>query len=155
MKTWASLRPVLGLLLFLELLLWMSVLAGWFTATALVPSLTLHRMDLAPVLMVTALLTLLMLGHLRWRHKVIRSLADAGQIDSVLPGYRMFAPTWKFFLLRMALAFLVIAWLDPKMGSRLQEVESEGVDMMVALDVSNSMMTEDVGVPRLDLPRLV
>ena len=105
MKTWASLRPVLGLLLFLELLLWMAVLAGWFTATALVPSLTLHRMELAPVLMVTALLTLLMLGHLRWRHKVIRSLADAGQIDSVLPGYRMFVPTWKFFL-RMALAFL-------------------------------------------------
>ena len=75
---------------------------------------------------------------------MIRSLADAGQIDSVLPGYRMFVPTWKFFLLRLALAFLVIAWLDPKMGSRLQEVESEGVDMMVALDVSNSMMTEDV-----------
>ncbi|MGB0247642.1 MAG: vWA domain-containing protein, partial [Flavobacteriales bacterium] len=153
MKTWASLRPVLGLLLFLELLLWMAVLAGWFTATALVPSLTLHRMELAPVLMVTALLTLLMLGHLRWRHKVIRSLADAGQIDSVLPGYRMFVPTWKFFLLRMALAFLVIAWLDPKMGSRLQEVESEGVDMMVALDVSNSMMTEDVGMARLDLAK--
>ena len=65
MKTWASLRPVLGLLLFLELLLCMAVLAGWFTAKALVPSLTLHRMELAPILMVTALLTLLMLGHLR------------------------------------------------------------------------------------------
>ena len=65
----------------------------------------------------------------------------------------MFVPAWKFFLLRMALAFLVIAWLDPKMGSRLQEVESEGVDMMVALDVSNSMMTEDVGMVRLDLAK--
>ena len=39
------------------------------------------------------------------------------------------------------------------MGSRLQEVESEGVDMMVALDVSNSMMTEDVGMARLDLAK--
>ncbi|HAT47564.1 MAG TPA: hypothetical protein DCS71_01455, partial [Flavobacteriales bacterium] len=153
MKNWSSLRPAVGLLLFLELLLWMAVLAGWFTATSLVPSLTLHRLDSVPILGMTALLTVLMIGHLRWRHKVIQTLADAEQIASVMPGYRIFIPTWKFVMLRVAMAFLIIAWLDPKMGSRLQEVESEGVDMMVALDVSNSMMTEDVGIARLDLAK--
>ena len=153
MSRWPSLRPVLGLLLFLELLLWMSVLAAWMTATALVPSLTLHRMEFVPILGASGVLTLLMVGHLRWRHKVVRTLADAGRIDSVLPGYRMFVPAWKFILVRVAIALLMIAWLDPKMGSRLQEVESEGVDMMVALDVSNSMLTEDVGMVRLDLAK--
>ena len=76
MKNWSSLRPAVGLLLFLELLLWMAVLAGWFTATSLVPSLTLHRLDSVPILGMTALLTVLMIGHLRWRHKVIQTLAD-------------------------------------------------------------------------------
>ncbi len=69
----------------------------------------------------------------------------------MLPPYGVFRQAWKFLLWRWALAALVVGWLDPKMGSRLEEVESEGIDMMVALDVSNSMMAEDVGMPRLDL----
>ena len=52
----------------------------------------------------------------------------------------------------MAIGALTIAWLDPKMGSELQEIESEGVDMMVALDVSNSM-TEDVAGVGLTWPK--
>ena len=153
MKTWPSLRPAIGVLVFLEFLLWVTVVSGWLTAKSLVPSLTLDKAEFVPVLALTAVLTLAMAGFLRWRHKAIQMLADAGRIDSVLPGYRIFIPTWKFLLVRVALATLVMAWLDPKMGSRLQEVESEGVDMMVALDVSNSMMTEDVGLARLDLAK--
>ena len=153
MKTWPSLRPAIGVLVFLEFLLWVTVVSGWLTAKSLVPSLTLDKVEFVPVLALTAVLTLAMAGFLRWRHKAIQMLADAGRIDSVLPGYRIFIPTWKFLLVRVALATLVMAWLDPKMGSRLQEVESEGVDMMVALDVSNSMMTEDVGLARLDLAK--
>jgi len=151
MKSWPSIRPALGLLLFLEFLFWAGAAAAWWTAKAAVPSLTLHRMEHWPILAFTGLLSLLMAGHLRWRHKAIQDLGDAGRIDSVLPGYRIFLPTWKFLLLRLAVGALVVAWLDPKMGSRLEEVEAEGVDVMVALDVSNSMLAEDVGMPRLDL----
>jgi hypothetical protein len=71
----------------------------------------------------------------------------------VFSGYTLFQPAWKFLLWRWALAALVIGWLDPKMGSQLEEVESEGVDLMVAVDVSNSMLAEDVGMPRLDLAK--
>ena len=43
--------------------------------------------------------------------------------------------------------------IDPKWGTRMEEVETDGVDIMVALDVSKSMLTEDVGMPRLDLAK--
>ena len=146
-----SLRPVLGLVLFLEAVLWLGLAASWIAAQAAVPSLTLHRQEQWPVLVATALATLLALSHFHWRHKTIRRFSDAARLDSVLPPYGVFRQAWKFLLWRWALAALVVGWLDPKMGSRLEEVESEGIDMMVALDVSNSMMTEDVGMPRLDL----
>ena len=58
-------------------------------------------------------------------------------------------PGLEFLLWRWALAALVVG-STPKWAP-LEEVESEGIDMMVALDVSNSMMAEDVGMPRLDL----
>ena len=146
-----SLRPVLGLVLFLEAVLWLGLAASWIAAQAAVPSLTLHRQEQWPVLVATALATLLALSHFHWRHKTIRRFSDAARLDSVLPPYGVFRQAWKFLLWRWALAALVVGWLDPKMGSRLEEVESEGIDMMVALDVSNSMMAEDVGMPRLDL----
>ena len=151
MTKWPSLRPALGLLLFLEFLFWAGTAAAWFAAKAVVPSLTLHRMEFWPLLMLTGLLTVMMMGHLRWRHRAMQALSDVGRLNSVFEGYRIFLPTWKFLLVRLALGALMVAWLDPKMGSKLQEVESEGVDVMVALDVSNSMLTEDVGMPRLDL----
>ena len=146
-----SLRPVLGLVLFLEAILWLGLAASWIAAQAAVPSLTLHRQEQWPVLVATALATLLALSHFHWRHKTICRFSDAARLDSVLPPYGVFRQAWKFLLWRWALAALVVGWLDPKMGSRLEEVESEGIDMMVALDVSNSMMAEDVGMPRLDL----
>ena len=147
MKKWASIRPAIGMLLCLEFLLWIGMVSSWIIARSLVPSLTLHRAEFLPLLGFSSLLTLLIVAHIRWRHKAVQSFADASRLHSVLPGYRIFLPTWKFYLLRLALGALLVAWLDPKMGSKLQEVESEGVDVMIALDVSNSMMTEDVGMP--------
>ena len=146
-----SLRPVLGLVLFLEIVLWLGLTAAWIAAQAAVPSLTLHRTEHWPLLVATGLATLLALSHFHWRHKTMLRFSDAALLESVLPPYGVFRQAWKFLLWRWALAALVVGWLDPKLGSRLEEVESEGIDMMVALDVSNSMMTEDVGMPRLDL----
>ncbi|MGB2470068.1 MAG: VWA domain-containing protein, partial [Flavobacteriales bacterium] len=142
---------MLGLVLFLEVVLWLGLTASWIAAQAAVPSLTLHRMEQWPLLVATVLATLLALSHFHWRHKTIRQFSDPVCLESVLPPYGVFRQAWKFLLWRWALAALVVGWLDPKMGSRLEEVESEGIDMMVALDVSNSMMAEDVGMPRLDL----
>jgi Ca-activated chloride channel family protein len=54
---------------------------------------------------------------------------------------------------RLAIAAIIFGLLGPKVGSRLQEVETKGADFVIALDVSNSMLAEDLGLDRLTLAR--
>jgi Ca-activated chloride channel family protein len=55
----------------------------------------------------------------------------------------------KYILWRLAAAFLVVALINPRLGSKMAETKIKGIDIMVALDVSNSMMAEDLTPNRL------
>lgn len=57
---------------------------------------------------------------------------------------------WKFWLLCLAIVALVVALARPQAGSKLKEVEREGVEIMVAIDVSNSMLADDFEPSRLE-----
>lgn len=57
---------------------------------------------------------------------------------------------WKFWLLQLAYVLMVFALSRPQMGSKLREVEREGVEIMVAVDVSNSMLASDFSPNRLE-----
>ena len=57
---------------------------------------------------------------------------------------------WKFWLLVLAIVALVVALARPQAGSKLKEVEREGVEIMVAIDVSNSMLADDFEPSRLE-----
>lgn len=48
--------------------------------------------------------------------------------------------TWKFVMLMLALLFVIVGVAGPQFGSKLQQVKKKGVELMIALDVSNSMM---------------
>ena len=50
----------------------------------------------------------------------------------------------------IAFAFLVLALADPQTGSKMEKVERRGIDVMIALDVSNSMLAEDIRPSRLE-----
>lgn len=56
----------------------------------------------------------------------------------------------KFIFVFTALAFLVLGIANPQIGTKLEEVKREGVDLFVALDVSNSMKAEDIKPSRLE-----
>jgi Ca-activated chloride channel family protein len=55
----------------------------------------------------------------------------------------------KLFLKSLALVFFIVALARPQLGKSLQEVKVQGVEMMIAFDVSNSMLAEDVKPSRL------
>jgi Ca-activated chloride channel family protein len=59
-------------------------------------------------------------------------------------------PFLKFSLLMLIIFLLIIALARPQFGSKLKEVKREGIEMMIALDVSNSMMAEDISPNRLE-----
>jgi Ca-activated chloride channel family protein len=70
-----------------------------------------------------------------------------------MPEYSNAKLLLKFILLLIAFVFLVFAIAGPQTGSRLEQVKRKGIDLMIALDVSNSMLAEDIRPNRLERSR--
>lgn len=95
----------------------------------------------------------LIVGYLlfrRYRKNAIRKLGEAELIGSLMPELSKGSHHWKFIFSAIALALLIIAASGPRIGSKLQEVEQKGREIIIALDVSNSMLAEDVKPSRLE-----
>ena len=100
-----------------------------------------------------ALLPLLWLGYLlflRWRKKIQQQFAASHLLDVLSPDRSRFKPNLKLILLSLALLFMVFGLINPKIGTQLETVKREGVDIVFAIDVSKSMLAEDVAPNRLE-----
>ncbi|RLD36036.1 MAG: hypothetical protein DRI74_09820 [Bacteroidetes bacterium] len=79
----------------------------------------------------------------------IKKMGEANLIERLTPN-RPKQKLWvKFFLYSLAYAFIIIGLANPQIGSKLEKVERKGVDLMIALDVSNSMLAQDIKPNRL------
>ena len=82
-----------------------------------------------------------------------RQLEDFGDPEltaQLMPDASKVRPIWKFSLLIAALVLLIIAAARPQYGQKEKTVKRQGIEVMVALDISNSMLAEDVAPNRLD-----
>ncbi|NOY51792.1 MAG: VWA domain-containing protein [Chlorobi bacterium] len=84
-----------------------------------------------------------------WKKTASKNYASTKQLDGISPNSSEIKPVFKFILLLTGLVFIVIALVDPQIGSKLEKVKREGIDLMLVLDVSNSMMAEDIKPNRL------
>lgn len=103
-----------------------------------------YLLAVLPVVLVIYLL------HLLWRRRTQRRFADPGLLRQLAPDRSFFKPQLKTALLILALALLTIALVNPKMGTKLETVKREGVDIVFAVDVSKSMLAEDIAPNRLE-----
>ena len=88
--------------------------------------------------------------HWRRRRRSLTELGDQGLLEELMPEASLWAQHWKFLLLFVGSVLLIIATSGPRIGSRLEEVEQKGREIIIALDVSNSMLAEDVKPSRLE-----
>ncbi len=96
---------------------------------------------------------LMIIGYLLfWRHRrsALQKLGDQVLLKELMPETSVWALHWKFMLLFAGTVLLIIAASGPRIGSRLQEVEHKGREIIIALDVSNSMLAEDIKPSRLE-----
>lgn len=89
-----------------------------------------------------------------WRKKAITRLGDPAVVGRLLSDVSGSKPWIKISLVLVTIAVLVLAVCRPQVGARLEEVKREGVDVMIALDVSNSMNAEDIRPNRLERARM-
>ncbi|RLD12609.1 hypothetical protein DRI50_08940 [candidate division KSB1 bacterium] len=87
-----------------------------------------------------------------YRHKetLLQRFGHLELIKRILPGYDKRRVVWKNIFFILSYIFLVIALADPQIGTKLEQVKRKGVDIIMALDVSNSMKAEDIKPNRLE-----
>ena len=85
-----------------------------------------------------------------WKKRTQRKFSNPDLLKRLAPNSSTFKSTFKLILLLLGIAFLVISLVNPKMGSKLKTVKREGVDVVFALDVSRSMLAEDIAPNRLE-----
>ncbi len=105
----------------------------WFWALAVIP--------------VTVLLFLVLQF---WKHRAQRKFADKELLKKLSPNTSLFKSILKMVVLCLAFACLALALVNPKIGTKLETVKREGVDIVFAIDVSKSMLAEDIAPNRLE-----
>ena len=84
------------------------------------------------------------------RKKALKSLGEWNLVQRLMPEYSSTRSTTKFVLMMSAWFFLVLALAGPQIGSKLEKIKRKGIDVVFALDVSNSMMAQDITPSRLE-----
>lgn len=101
------------------------------------------------LLAVVALVVLFVVSRMG-SHKSLRRFGDLRLLRPLMPGVSEGKLRLKFILQMLALVSLVIAAARPQFGSKLETVKKEGIEVMVCLDISNSMLAEDIQPNRLE-----
>ena len=91
---------------------------------------------------------------LRMRTKRIRRFGDETLVKQLMPSYAK-AKVWvRLTMFALGFFFLVIGLSRPQIGAKLKEHETKGAEIMIVLDVSNSMLAEDYSPNRLERAKL-
>lgn len=87
------------------------------------------------------------------RRRALRRFGEKSVIRQLMPDVSMMRVRIKSALFLLAVTFVVLAMARPQFGSRLSEQKAEGVEMMLVVDVSNSMLAEDLTPSRIERAR--
>ena len=96
------------------------------------------------------LVLFVIVGDVLWKKKKQRQFAEAGLLSKIAPTTSTFKAILKVVIFSLGLSFLILSLVNPKMGTQLKTVKREGVDIVFALDVSKSMLAEDIAPNRLE-----
>ena len=91
---------------------------------------------------------------MRARERRIRKFGDPATVRQLMPDASPRRVRNKFILFLCALAFIILGLARPQSGSKLKEQERTGVEMMLVVDVSNSMLAEDFKPNRLERTKM-
>ena len=107
-----------------------------------------------------ALVLIPVLALIRWwmmlrQRKRLRRFGDPQLVRQLMPDVSRFRPLVKFGLLLTALALLIVMLARPQMGTKISHEKRTGIETIIALDISNSMLAEDVSPSRLDRAKMM
>ena len=85
-----------------------------------------------------------------WKKSAQKKFADSQLLKRLSPNQSFFKSVLKLLVLCGAFGFLSLALVNPKIGTKMETVRSQGVDIVFAIDVSKSMLAEDIAPNRIE-----
>lgn len=100
---------------------------------------------------------LLIINLVSWRSRVkkLRAFGEPQLLQQLMPDVSKYRPTVKLCILLLAISILVLMLARPQMGTKISHEKRSGIETIIALDISNSMMAEDVQPSRLAKSKLL
>ena len=106
-------------------------------------------------LIVIPVLALVRLVGWRQRKKKLRKFGDPNLLEELMPDVSKYRPSVKFWVALAALAMLILMLARPQMGTKISHEKRNGIETIICLDISNSMLAEDVVPSRLDKSKML
>ena len=111
------------------------------------------RYDNIEFLYLLSLIPLLIIGiimYSKWQKNSILKFGDINLLNQLMQSHSIFRKKIKNILFVLAITFLIVGLSNPQVGTKMEEVKREGVDLMIAIDLSYSMMAQDIKPNRLE-----
>src|SRR5574344_146728 len=89
------------------------------------------------------------------RRKRLRKFGDPALMKELMPDVSRFRPNVKFWLMCIALSLLIVMLARPQFGTKVENEKRNGIETIIAMDISNSMLAEDVQPSRLDKSKML
>lgn len=107
------------------------------------------------LLLAIPILFLLRVVNWRLRRRKLQALGDYELLREMMPDVSKYRPAVKFWLLLGAYAILVVMLARPQMGSKISREKRNGIEAIICVDISNSMLAQDVVPSRLDKSKML
>lgn len=109
----------------------------------------LYLLIIIPVIIVIRLL------EMRKRKLKLKKLGDLSLLKQLMPDVSSSRKSLKFWLMMAALVLMIVMLARPQMGTKISQEKRKGIEVIISLDISNSMRAEDVVPSRLDKSKML
>ena len=107
------------------------------------------------LLVLIPILALIRFISYRNQKKRLRKFGEPALLKGLMPDVSRFRPSVKFWILQGALALLVLMLARPQMGTKISQEKRVGIETIICMDISNSMLAEDIVPSRLDRSKMM
>jgi Ca-activated chloride channel family protein len=133
----------------LEVVFWLLFGVVYLLVMDVVPGLRIDKPELWWLFLLGPLMFFFFWISIWSKNRRLDRFGESSLLSSLITELSSVNTAIKYMLWRLAAAFLVLALINPQLGSKMAEAKVKGIDIIVALDVSNSMMAEDLSPNRL------
>ena len=112
-----------------------------------------QHIELLPALAAIPLLVFLFFIVVQWKKNTIKKIGDTALVNQLIKGYSSHKFLAKFVLSAVALTAIILGMMNLQKPGTMANIERKGVDVVIALDVSKSMLAEDSKPNRLEVAK--